>query len=54
MRSHAQVREHGGSYDEVYSRLMSANSGSFFGDCLAERRIDLCVTMLRLHRPFHS
>ena len=29
-------------HEAVYARLMRSESGSFFGDCLAERRIDLC------------
>ena len=29
-------------HEEAYRRLMRAEPGSFFGDCLAEKRIDLC------------
>ena len=32
----------GAEYAQVHSRLMRSESGSFFGDCLAERRVDLC------------
>ena len=28
-------------YEAVYTRLMRAESGSFFGDCLAEKRVEL-------------
>jgi len=31
-----------GEYEAAYTRLMRAEPGSFFGDCLAERRVDLC------------
>ena len=31
-----------GEYEQVYQRLMRAEPGSFFGDCLAEKRVDLC------------
>ena len=37
--------EHAGdpkAYDETHRRLMRSEGGTFFGDCLAERRIDLC------------
>ena len=37
--------EHAGdpkAYDETHQRLMRSEGGTFFGDCLAERRIDLC------------
>lgn len=34
--------ESGGVFEEVHARLMRSESGSFFGDCLAERRVDLC------------
>ena len=30
------------AYDETHRRLMRSEGGTFFGDCLAERRIDLC------------
>ena len=36
------VESFASEYEAVYARLMRSESGSFFGDCLAERRVDLC------------